>query len=267
MIYRFLLLFAALSVCCTSLYLDSTYASSEPQPKADKTTYAALAHKTMSSEEDVAFTYFSLTRSELDFAKLAMNNSKESVNYKTAQTEINRLQDLLARIEPREDYIIINDITGFTAAKGSYGEPLFTFTDINKEYFHRYSYQNMNFMVAANDIQTLNEVELSDEALQRFLKSYDQNPNIAFSLHIKAEFASKEPLSLEDEKLYNLIAGDVAYMAYMDRNGQPIWEYKAPWYGRSVKSELKELYHKDKIRTMPEVDTESGTIKDLYHER
>jgi hypothetical protein len=267
MIYRFLIFFAVFSVFSTLLYVEASYAEADSPQKIENTSESPLAHKSKSGDEHVAFTYFSLTRSELDFAKIAMKNNKEGANYKEAKIEINRLQDLLARIEPREDYIIINDITGFSAAQGAHGEPLFTLTDINKEYFHRFSYQNMNFMVAANDIQTLSEIELSGEALRRFLQSYDQNPSIAFSLHVKAKFAAREPLVLEDEKKYQLIAGDIAYMGYLDRTGQPIWEYKAPWYGHSVKSDLKELYHKDEVRTMPEVDINSGTIKDLYNER
>ena len=233
----------------------------------NKASESTLAHKSSSSNEHVAFTYFSLTRSELDFAKLAFNNGRDGSHYKGAKIEINRLQDLLARIEPREDYIIIHDITGFTASEGSYGEALFNLTDINKEYFHRYHYQDLNFMLTAKNIQTLNQIELSKEALQRFLLSYDENPTIAFALHIKANFASQESLALEDEKDYKLIAGDVAYMAYLDRKGQPIWEYKAPWYGHSVQNEVEGLYHRDKVNTVPEVDAKSGTIKDLYNER
>jgi hypothetical protein len=217
-----------------------------------------------SSAEHIAFCYFNLAQVDPNITKLAVRNLASSAGSDDGQAEINRLQKRLGDTRPEQQYIIINDFVDFTAKQGPSGERLFVFPAFNAEFFHTARYQNTQFMVIPKGIENLNEVELSEDQINQFLHSFDQEPFIGYALHIRANYAAREKISLEDALEYSMISGDVAYLAFLDRNGLPIWQYKAPWYGETVKKELDTLYHKNGAATSQEIQSVNDEIKSMY---
>jgi len=217
-----------------------------------------------SGAEHMAFSYFNLAQIAPNIPSLAINNLSGSADHNAIQSEINRLQKLLGDTRPAQQYIIINDFVDFTAKQGAYGERLFVFPAFNAEFFQTASYHDLHLMIAPKDIENFNEIELSEDQINQFMRSFDQEAFIGYALHIRAKHATREKITLEDDIDYNVISGDIAYLAFLDRTGDPIWQYKAPWYGETTKTELDTLYHRDGAATSREMQSIRDEITNIY---
>jgi|TARA_R110000868_G_scaffold347878_2_gene608825 hypothetical protein len=217
-----------------------------------------------SSAEHIAFSYFHIAQTAPNISELAVYNLSANADPNAGQKEIIRLQKLLGETRPESQYIIIQDFVDFTAKQGPTGERLFVFPAFSADFFQKTTYQQLNFMVIPAAIETFHEIDLTADQVSQFMHSFDQEPFIGYTLHIRAKQASKDEISLEDDVKYNMLTGEIAYIAFLDRTGNPFWYYKAPWYGQTLKTSLDTLYYKDGAATSLEMESVNSEIKTLY---
>lgn len=223
-----------------------------------------LYHAPSSSSEHIAFSYFKLAQIDPNISELAVYNLSTNADPAAGEKEMNRLRKLLGETRPMQQYIVIQDFVDFTAKQGPTGERLFVFPALTADFFHKAAYQRLNFMVVPTKIENFMEIDLTADQVSQFMHSFDQDPFIGYTLHMRANQATQEKITLEDGVDYNMLIGEVAYFAFLDRTGTAFWQYKAPWYGQTIKTDLDTLYYKDGAATSHEMRSVNDQIKTIY---
>lgn len=234
---------------------------SAPKAWADDERQLALMPAT--SAEDTALIYFSLRQVDPNFMEMAVQNMPAENNVNTIQKEVNRLQDRYAKCSPDRDYIVIQDVVPFGAQQIN-GQNIFVLDEFNPEFFVPVYFQKHNLMLVVKDIEDFGTIPMSEAALTTFFKGYDQQPYLSYTLHLRAQKTNGQSIKLEDDKDYNIVMTDIAYLAFFNRHGEVFWSYKASWYGQTTENELKALYHKENLLTTPELNRVEEEIKTRY---
>lgn len=248
--YTFLFIFSLINIGAFVLSPSSQAEENDhievPKTQQEILEQTPVAHSPPSSDEDIAFLFWSLSKKSPDFGKYAIQNLGQNADFEAGKKEIARMNEKLGTIEPRENYIIIQNAMNFGAAATEENKQRFYFEDLIADYYQPYEYHGLEIIVVPKDYQDFSEIVLSDQGLATFMESYDQSPFINYTMHIRSSFVSPQKVPVKGDQEAYLLSGDIAYIAFMSHTGKVIWEYKTPWYGEKIENELGKLYYRNK---------------------
>lgn len=216
-------------------------------PQAPDVPKEFEAHKEPSSDEHVAMLYWTLAQKSPNIHKLAADNLNVGASPEEGKEEAKRLTDLLSTIEPKEDYIVVQDILDFRPSQGPSGEKYFNMAQLANDFSIAYKYHDLPLLLLPNDIENFSRVSISDDGLATFMKSFDSVPSINYTMQVRVDSVSPNKMPKTEKDEYFFMIGEIAYFALLSNMGEIIWEYKTPWHGEKASSALGGLYFQDSM--------------------